>query len=583
MPSKVRHSFNIPGRVELGSRRDVNYIRMTPDNQGIEMIVKGGPVAKFMNENAGTDLPAGFSTMSLQLPDSTETSKIAAMHSTQLPAFDAEEDDQRGLLIDMQSFDENYRLFMAESAQTDTVFNHPLMSSSEENIKQSGWVFKKEISDDFSNQMYLKFGFDDKILGQGRVSTVAAHIGGLVGFSHCHNTDTIVPVTMYTDVMSGINCTPEHCWALVQAIDVQEFYIEQDGLPEFTEGDDTELGTFFGFNADDFAAAPGNDPALVVANKCVVRYENGTQTLTRNALCYDKLIPILWNALKSIELGSGPAGSIEQLLVSNSSGSATTDQVAVLETQHTTSTHPVLVIEPIEEKVMGVAIAPQASTDFGTDGLSWLDIADAPLINNSSDPVSTLRLANQEDRIEIGTRTFNGGSAKDIVYTRSNGAFPAMAVRTSGQVVVGDAAPNSTTNVVNNAKLIISNSNPTLVYEARTTSDTDIDKQVLQMSYTSGGVYRHVHFNNNNQVIWTPYGTWMDSSEDGGTTTICDDNQGFPDNQTVLWVKSSLRPMRIPEISDAAKGNISPARGMILYSKTNDRLEYYNGSMWVGV
>lgn len=76
---------------------------------------------------------------------------------------------------------------------------------------------------------------------------------------------------------------------------------------------------------------------------------------------------------------------------------------------------PVPSFRPIEPgKVIGVDAFPSAgAVEHPDNGFAWFDACDADIMNNNN-PVVCARMGIKGDRVEFGSRNFNGAPSKDV-------------------------------------------------------------------------------------------------------------------------------------------------------------------------
>ncbi len=579
MPSKVRHSFNVPGRMELGRKRDVNHIKMSDDNEAIELTVKGESVALF--SSPAEDAPSGMCINSLLLPDIDSANKIALSDTSWLPVdFDPEITAQQGLIIDMNSFTSNYRLFIPHDANNDTVFFHPVVDQTEATIKSNSWIFKKEISTDFSDQVFVKYCFGDTVYGQGPISSLAAQIGGQVSVAHCTNGSTIVPVTTYSDTMLGINCTPENCLTLIDTIDVIEYSLTIDGQAELKDGDDTETGSFFGFDADDFAVTVPLDKYTYVANKCLTSYQDSSLT-SRQALCYDKLIPVLWNGIKQLSATSlfTPVPDFQFYDTANDPS----DQVCRLQTRHITDAEPQVVFEPLEADIgCALAVAPSSNSApwGGSLGRARIQVVDNALIESTgSTQYTALQLANRETSVEVGSRQFGGTSVKELHFTMNT--LTRAILDTNGAFHVGTATVPDTGFYFGRNFFVRSQVGAVIL----NSTGNAANQKIYELQLGVGGKVTHIL---HNDKVVDPESDdrfeYMVSQKNGGlvNTVVASPTANVSPTQefsAVLSCESPVQGFLPPRVASNAS-IASPVEGLIIYSLDSDKLEVYNGTAW---
>lgn len=78
---------------------------------------------------------------------------------------------------------------------------------------------------------------------------------------------------------------------------------------------------------------------------------------------------------------------------------------------------PVASFEPVgSNQVMAVDVFPSPGADENSDnGYAWIDACDANLTSANGDvPVTCARMGIKSDRVEFGSREFDGGKAKNI-------------------------------------------------------------------------------------------------------------------------------------------------------------------------
>lgn len=95
-------------------------------------------------------------------------------------------------------------------------------------------------------------------------------------------------------------------------------------------------------------------------------------------------------------------------------------------TRANVTTFPAAFAQPtVSDKVMAVDLMPNGNpVELTGHGITWLDLCDADLHANSSAPTTCARIGIREDFVEIGSRSFNGGTIKPIVFTVGNSPNP---------------------------------------------------------------------------------------------------------------------------------------------------------------
>lgn len=97
----------------------------------------------------------------------------------------------------------------------------------------------------------------------------------------------------------------------------------------------------------------------------------------------------------------------------------------------------VAVVTPKDEtKPMAFDVLPGKDAKENPDnGFSWIDVCDADVTDND-DPVSCARVGIKSERVELGSRSFNGSIPRDVVIVR-NGK-PVARFTESGLHVYGE-------------------------------------------------------------------------------------------------------------------------------------------------
>lgn len=82
---------------------------------------------------------------------------------------------------------------------------------------------------------------------------------------------------------------------------------------------------------------------------------------------------------------------------------------------------PVATIRPVAgASVAALDVTPSAGAVPDLDnGYAWVDACDADILNaNGNVPVTCARMGVKADRVEFGSRTFDGGAYKDVYIVR---------------------------------------------------------------------------------------------------------------------------------------------------------------------
>ncbi len=298
----ARYSWRVPGRMYLGKNGGV-YLSTTPEEDRLTMIVGNAVALELSNESADSTYPAGPNVNAILVQNADVTKTYAFTETSHLQDFDYKNAEEQGLILDMtaRELTTSYRLFIPSEDNEDTVFFYPPNEGPASDFLQNGWVFKKAVNDAYEGHIFMKFSFDEFVVGQGRPISTIVYTAGHIGIAHCTNSDTISPITAYDPV--GADGTlvvddPGVFLDFVQEIDLKEFTVVQNGQAQFPAGDESREGAFLGFNADDFTGL-ADFKFNALAEKCISGYDPGDGT-TLNMINYDRLIPILWGAVKDV-------------------------------------------------------------------------------------------------------------------------------------------------------------------------------------------------------------------------------------------------------------------------------------------
>lgn len=182
---------------------------------------------------------------------------------------------------------------------------------------------------------------------------------------------------------------------------------------------------------------------------------------------------------------TGSSGKFNAISFKNSNSTLTAGQECRLETRYALTSFPVPALQPAQpNSVIAFDIAPSTGglSDFTDAGVCWVDICDAPVIDNSNNVIGCLRLGNKSTSLEIGNRAFNGATVKPIYFTSQIAGVPntAMILGTDATITIG-TSPHSST--LNSRKFYIESTIPSVVLKD---TDSSADQKIFELAHQGG-------------------------------------------------------------------------------------------------
>lgn len=107
---------------------------------------------------------------------------------------------------------------------------------------------------------------------------------------------------------------------------------------------------------------------------------------------------------------------------------------------------PVPNFSPVaSNQVLAFDLIPNGSpSDFGNNGITWMDACDADLNADATIPVTCARVGVRSDRVEFGARSFNGGVLRPVTFTiGQTPVLEVMRYTPTGEVAIGATSPNA--------------------------------------------------------------------------------------------------------------------------------------------
>jgi len=269
---------------------------------------------------------------------------------------------------------------------------------------------------------------------------------------------------------------------------------------------------------------------------------------------------------------------IEKLTFSNSDISPNDDQKCRLETRYDLKTFPVPSFQPNEiDSVIAFDITCSQETlgdisDNTTNGLSWVDICDVKVIEESNPTVSCLRLGCKTNTLEIGARSFGGGVAKPLHFSVNNNTK--MILDTDGDFYITDTIPTIN---LNNRRFVISNNLAGVVLND---TDSSSDHKTIEFIQNSG-VLRIFLWKDNGSAYFNPISTsWSGSSCNTVIGASLSSLQSV-DTSAVLACKSTTSGFLPPKMTTTQRDAISsPTDGLMIYNTTTNKLQCLVSSVW---
>jgi len=259
------------------------------------------------------------------------------------------------------------------------------------------------------------------------------------------------------------------------------------------------------------------------------------------------------------------------------------DQQCRLATRLDVTTYPVAAMEPTKTNaVIAFDVAPSASglVDNGTDGVAWVDICDAPVIDG--DPSRTcLRLGNMitDDILDIGCRVYGAGSLRPI-HLRIE-TTPGLILDTDARIHTGPQ--EKVINLPNRQLYVTSGSTDTFAGVLIENSFGTADKKTVEMNVRLG-YYRNFLWEDDAITYYSPLNI---THNNVNTQTLFSDFQSVSPTVTTsaaVGVNSTTQGFLPPRMTTAQRDAIvTPAAGLMIYNTTTNLVDFYNGTIWAGV
>jgi len=286
------------------------------------------------------------------------------------------------------------------------------------------------------------------------------------------------------------------------------------------------------------------------------------------------------NGTQYLDITEEKTQIFNEITFNNADAGLNVDQQCRLATRLQISSFPVPAFEPVEaNSVIAFDIAPSASglTDQATNGVAWVDICDAPVLDVNP-ALTCLRLGNMPtaDILDIGCRVFNTGSLRPI-HMRM--------VTTAGLILDTDARIHTgpqekVINLPNRQLYVTSGSTDTFAGVLIENSFGTADKKTVEMNVRQG-YYRNFLWEDDAITYYSP----LNMTHNGTVAQILfsDAQNTSPTAVTsaVVAIDSTTQGFLPPRMTTAQRDAIaSPAAGLIVYNTTTNVLDFYNGTVW---